>query len=111
MDYQVWTKEEYGENYTLTVCGDLPAVRRELDKAVRAGKEPMLTIEVPYEHNIRIGEAGSVPPKKKLEKTPPGKIEKEVSESETKEGKAQSDKVAGDKGNSEVRRGDEEVTS
>lgn len=85
MDYQVWLKDEYGETYTKVDCGDLPAAKRELDKAVREGKDPILTIEVPYELNIKVSEVGS-----------------EVTKTKTK-----SDKGPGGKGNSEVRRGDE----
>jgi predicted transcriptional regulator len=88
MEYQVWTKEDFGETYKKVDCGDMDAVRRELDKAVREGKEPLLTVEVPYELSIKIQEVGS----------------------EAKKGKAKSDKGAGVEGDSEVRRGDEAVT-
>ena len=88
MEYQVWTKDEYGDNYTKVDCGDLAAAKREIEKAIRLSKEPTLTVEVPYEYNIKIGEAGV----------------------EVKKSKTKPDKVAGDKGDGEVRRGDEEDT-
>ena len=88
MDYQVWTKAEYGEEWTRVVCGDLVAAKREIDKAVRAGGEPMLTVEVPYELNIKVSEVGS-----------------EVKKSETKR-----DRDTRIKGEGEVRRGDAETT-
>ena len=88
MDYQVWTKEEYGEMYTKVECGDMGAVRREIDKAVRAGQAPILTVEVPYELAIKISEVGS----------------------EVKKGKAKPDKGARVESDSEVRRGDKEDT-
>ncbi len=59
MDYQVWIKDEYEEKYTKVDCGDLSAAKREIDKAVRVGGEPILTVEVPYELSILTGEAGS----------------------------------------------------
>ena len=59
MDYQVWTKDEYGDTYTKVDCGDLEAAKREIDKAVRSGREPILTIEVPYELSIKTGEVGT----------------------------------------------------
>jgi len=59
MDYQVWIKEEFDERYTKVDCGDLPAAKREIDKAVRAGREPILTLAIPYELSIKTGEPGS----------------------------------------------------
>jgi len=85
MDYQVWTKEEYGDNYTKVDCGDLAAAKREIDKSVRIGREPMLTQEVPYELSIKVLEVGS----------------------EVKKDKAKPNKMAGVEGDSKVRRGDE----
>ena len=88
MDYQVWTKEEFGDNYTKVDCGDLAAAKREIDIAVRAGRNPVLTVEVPYELSIKTGEAGS----------------------EVKKDKTKHDKGPGDKGDGQVRRGDEADT-
>ena len=86
MDYQVWIKNEYDEGYTKVDCGDLAAARREIDVAVRAGGEPILTVEVPYELGIKVGEVGS----------------------EVKKGKPKPDKGAGAESKSEVRSGDTE---
>lgn len=69
MNYQVWTKDEYEEKWSKVDCGDLPAARREVDKAVRAGQEPLLTIEIPYELSIKVGEPGSEAPKPKKKGT------------------------------------------
>jgi len=88
MDYQVWIKNEYDEGYTKVDCGDLGAAKREIDKAVRLGVEPILTIEIPYELNIKVSEVGS----------------------EVKKSKAKPDKSARDKSDSEVRPGDEGAT-
>ena len=72
MDYQVWIKDESYQLYNKVDCGDLPAAKREIDKAVRAGLEPVLTIEVPYELGIKVGEVGKEAPKHKPKPTPPG---------------------------------------
>ena len=88
MDYQVWTKEEYGDLWKKVDCGDPAAVKRELDKAVRAGLEPLVTVEVPYELSIKLGEVGS----------------------ETKKSEAKPDKGARSEGDGPVQRGDKEAT-
>ena len=73
MNYQVWIKNEYDESYEKVDCGDLPAARREIDKAVRAGREPLLTVEVPYELSIKVSEVGSeVTPRKPKPSEGPG---------------------------------------
>jgi len=110
MKYQVWTKDEYQELYTKVDCGDLPAARREIDKAVRTGQEPVLTVEVPYSIGIKIEEVGAEVPKsrKRTTKEPgkPGEEEKvEAAQSET-----ESDQGPGDPGDGEVRPGDEADT-
>jgi len=102
MDYLVWTKEEYGELYKLATCGDLPAARREIDKAVRAGLEPTLTVEVPYELSIKVGEPGGVKLPTISVKEKYRKGIKEVIESETKEDQAEPDQGPGAPGNSQV---------
>lgn len=90
MDYQVWTKEEYADVWTKVDCGDLPAARREIDLAVRAGREPLLTVEVPYKLDIKISEVGAELPKwPKPKKKPETKV-KEGTEDEAKEGETES---------------------
>jgi len=56
MDYQVWIKDEYGDAYTRIDCGDLEAAKREIDKAIRAGREPVLTVGVQYTLDIKVKE-------------------------------------------------------
>ena len=102
MDYQVWTKDEYGDIYTKVDCGDLAAARRELDKAVRAGREPILTQELPYELSIKVGEPGPGVSKARVEKQKAEKIEKEVTESEADQSEAEPDKGPGPESPSEV---------
>lgn len=64
MDYQVWIKDEFGDTYTKVDCGDLGAAKREVDIAVRAGKEPILTVEVPYSLAIKVEAVGTEKPKR-----------------------------------------------
>lgn len=85
MNYQVWSKEEYGELWKKVDCEDIAAAKGEIDKAVRAGGEPILTVEVPYELNIKVSEVGS----------------------EVKKGKAKPDKGTRATGDGDIRRGDE----
>ncbi len=89
MDYQVWIKQEFGEEYTKVDCGDLPAAKREVDKAVRAGAEPLLTVEVPYSLAIKIEAVGTEKPKHRgVKKEPESKIEEEPG-SEANQGEAE----------------------
>lgn len=55
MNYQLWTKNEY-EGWSKVDCEDVPAVHREIEKAIRAGKEPLVTMEVSYDINIKLKE-------------------------------------------------------
>ena len=87
MDYQVWIKDDYQDVYTKVDCGDIEAARREIETAIRAGKNPLLTNQVPYAVGITFEE---------------GKIEA------TKD-KAEPDKGARTKSNGKVRRGEEAV--
>ena len=88
MEYQVWTYDEY-EGWQKKDCGDLSAAQREIMLALKTGKEPLLTVAVPFDVNVKIKEEmiGEVP-----------------------KGKAKPDKVAGGEGDRQVRRGDEEDT-
>jgi len=86
MDYQVWIKDEFSDTYTKVDCGDLAAAKREIDKAVRVGGEPILTVEVPYELSIKTGEAGS---EVKKSKPKPDKGPRAEGESEVRPGDAE----------------------
>lgn len=55
MEYQVWTHDEY-EGWAKADCGDLEAARAEILKGLMAGKEPLLTVAVPYDFNIKVKE-------------------------------------------------------
>lgn len=88
MEYQVWTKDEY-TGWDKKDCGDLAAAQREILEAMKQGKEPLLTVEVPYNFNIKIME-GSI--------------------GEVKKGKTKPGKGPGVEGDGQVRRGDEADT-
>lgn len=88
MQYQVWTKEDYGDVYKRTDCPNLDTVMAAIDKAVRTGGQPLVTVEVPYEVEIKIAEVTS----------------------EITEGKAKPDKSARGASDGEIRRGDPETT-
>lgn len=68
MDYLILTKLDYGEEWSLVKCGDLPTAERELDKAVRKGQDPVLATEMPYKVNIKIYPLGEETPKSKKTK-------------------------------------------
>lgn len=73
MNYQVWTKGDEYSGWSKKDCADLPAALGEVLLAIRAGKEPLLTVEVQFQVKI-------------LAKEEPVEVE---------EGKAEPDQVAG----------------
>lgn len=96
MEYQVWKKTEYSEDYTKVDCGDLGAVKRELEQALKGGKEAILTQIIPYELTLKIGEPGgeTLKPKKKSSKAEVEPKEEENVEAEKSE--AEPDQSPGD---------------
>lgn len=97
MDYQVWIKDEFGDTYTKVDCGDLQAARREIDIAYRAGKEPFLTVEVPYSLAIKVEAVGTEKPTHRETLKETEKRLKEAAKSEADQGEAQPGKSAGAK--------------
>ncbi len=47
MNYQVWTKDDY-QNFVKKDCPDMAAAQAEILGALKKGKEPLLTVAVPY---------------------------------------------------------------
>ena len=80
MDYQVWVKEEYGNLWGRTDCGDLGAAKRKILDASKEGKEASLTQELPFELQLKVGEPGAEVKKSKAAKTldPPETTEEVV---------------------------------
>ena len=79
MDYQVWTKAEFGDQWDRQDCGDIDAAKRTLLEASKAGKEAMLTVEVPFELELKVGEPGAEPktPRKTAKQLADEKAEEE----------------------------------
>ena len=95
MDYQVWIKDEFGDQYTKVDCGDLAAAKREVDAAVRKGGEPILTVEVPYSLAIKVEAVGTEKPHHKETVAETEKRLKEETKSEADQGKAEPGKSPG----------------
>jgi len=98
MDYQVWIKDEFGETYTKVDCADIAAAKREVDKAVRAGAEPILTVEVPYSLAIKVEDVGTEKPKHKVPKKETEIKGEEELEGEANKGEAEPGKGPGAEG-------------
>lgn len=77
MNFQVWTHDEY-EGWKREDCADIQEVQKAILKALTSGKDPLVTVEVPFDVDIKIKEdkIGEVTPREtKLDKGPgaPGK--------------------------------------
>lgn len=96
MDYQVWIKDEYEQKYAKVDCGDLLAAKRVIDEAVRAGGEPILTVEVPYSLAIQVEPLGTEKSKHRgAKKETETKVEEEP-KSEADQGEAEPSESTGD---------------
>lgn len=82
MNYQVWTKDQYADNWARVDCGDLGAAKRTILQAAKDGKQTVLTVEVPYEVQLKVGEPGEETPKLRKEKKEPETKEEETGEHE-----------------------------
>lgn len=101
--YQVWTKGDEYQGWARKDCPELQAALDEVLVAIKAGKEPLLTVEVMYEVGINVKEGK---PEKELSAKEKFKIgikeSKKEAKSEAKESEAESNKVAGGESHSEV---------
>ncbi len=70
MDYIVWIKDEYGDLWGRADAGDKPAAKRIILEHMKAGREPVLTVEVPFELVLNVGEPGIEDKKTKTPKMP-----------------------------------------
>jgi len=84
MEYLVWIPDEF-EGWKYVECEDLKTAQAEILKGLMAGKEPLLTVAVPYDFNIKV---------------------KEDKIGETQKNKARGHKGPGAEGEGEVRPGD-----
>ena len=88
MEYQVWTKDDY-QAWVKKDCADMVAAQTDILTALKQGKEPLLTVSVPWGVEITI---------------------KEDKIGATTESQAESDKGSDVAGYGTVRRGNEENT-
>ena len=70
MDHTVWIKDEYDDKWAPHECGDAGAVKRKVLDAAKAGQTVRITVEVPFEVQLKVGEPGAEVkhPKRKEEK-------------------------------------------
>lgn len=83
--YQVWTKGDEYSGWARKDCPDLKAALAEVLETIRAGKDPLLTVEVKYAVGINVMKEAPV---------------------EAKKSEAEPDKDTGGKSHRKVRRGD-----
>jgi len=84
MEYQVWKKDEFGDTWTKTDCGDIAAAKREVLSAAKEAKEAVLTVAIPFTVQLKVGEPGAVGKKvQKDEEKDTGETTEEEPESET----------------------------
>ena len=88
MNYQVWSKDEFGDTYNRVECEDIDTARRAIDKVVRTGGSPILTVEVPYSLAIKIEAVGSEKPAPRVDPRTKFKPEKEDPKSEADQSEA-----------------------
>lgn len=86
MDYQVWIKREFGEEWSREDCGDLGAAKRRILDASKQGEKAALTVEVPFSLELKVGEPGGEVKKKPAKKASPG------DKTPGEEGKGEADK-------------------
>jgi len=68
MNYQIWTKDEYTDNWTRKDAGDLGAAKRLLLEELKKGGDPILTTEVPFDLVLKLGEPGAETKRKPVKK-------------------------------------------
>ena len=100
--YQVWTKDEF-EGWKRKDCEDLAAAQAELFAALKRGAEPLLTVEVPFDVNIKIKEVPTEEKKSAKERYAEGvKGVSKGDANEVSKGKTKPGKGSGTEGKGEV---------
>ena len=59
MNYTVWIQEEFGDTWMPHECGDVGAVKRKVLEAAKSGLTVRVTVEVPFELQLKVGEPGT----------------------------------------------------
>lgn len=97
MDYQIWIKEEFGDTWSRVDAGDLGAAKREILVASKAGKEAILTVEVPFSLELKVGEPGGETKKRRTTKEQPAEeSQEEGAENEADKDPAEQDQNPGE---------------
>ena len=92
MNYTVWIKDEYDDKWAPHECGDVEAVKRVVLQAAKEAKEIRITVEVPFEVGIKVGEPGAeVKKRTRKEEHEASKTTEEVVEDETHPDKPEQD--------------------
>lgn len=80
MNYTVWVKDEYDETWRPKECGDLGAVKRIVLQAAKDKLEARITVEVPFEVQIKVGDPGAEVKRKTKKETTPAEATTETEE-------------------------------
>lgn len=71
MDYTIWTKEEFGDSWKRQDAGDKGAAKRLILEEMKSGREPILTVEVPFDLKLEVGDPGAEVKKTRGKNDPP----------------------------------------
>ena len=90
MDYQIWSPEDYSDNWRRQDAEGLAAAERVIRSELQLGHEPVLTVEVPFQVQLKVGEPGAEPKETKVPKeTAAEKKAREEAELETNKDKTE----------------------
>ncbi len=90
MDYIIWTKVGFGDQWERKDTGDKGAVKRLILDELTQGREPILTIKVPFDLQLNVGEPGAeVKNTRKAKETPEEKAKREEAELEADKDKTE----------------------
>jgi len=90
MDYQVWIKDQYGDSWSREDAGDAGSAKRLILAASKEGKEVVLTVEVPFSLELKVGEPGGEVKKRKAGKEPAAEeTQEEATKSEADQNQAE----------------------
>lgn len=97
MQYCIWTQDEYAKTWTLQTAGDKAAVKRMLLEELKQGRQPILTVEVPFSLQLEVGDAAKELKKAERDpEPPPEEPKKEDPENEADQDPPEQDKDTGE---------------
>ena len=92
MDYQIWTKAEYGDDWHRQDAADKAVVKRILLEELKAGRAPILTVEVDFSLQLTVGDAAKQLKKAENDPEPPaGEKQEEGAKGEADQDPAEQD--------------------